>query len=216
MLTIKDRDKSPGTKVGGIAVIDLPKPKHSGEHSIEEVLLKRRSVRSYADEPLSLGDISQLLWAAQGLTGNEGKRTAPSAGAIYPLSIYLVAANVNDLPAAVYRYDSVCHSLIRIEEGDKRKQLYGAALMQGALRHCAAILVFAADYRPVMMKYFEKAKRYVHMEVGHAAQNVCLQAVSLGIGTVMMGAFLSTAVKKVIQLRANEEPLYLMPLGKPQ
>jgi SagB-type dehydrogenase family enzyme len=196
------------------AIIDLPKPRYFGDHSIEEVLLKRRSVRSYKDEPLQLQDVSQLLWAAQGITGTEGERTAPSAGALYPLSIYLGAANINGLPAAIYRYDPTNHTLIQIAEGDTRKKLCAAALMQGAVRHCAAILIFAADYRHVVMKYFDKAKGYVHMEVGHAAQNVFLQAVSLGIGTVTMGAFLNGPVKKILHLPKHEEALYLMPLGK--
>lgn len=216
MLTVKNRGKKSAERKADEAktVVDLSKPKYFGEYSIEEVLLKRRSIRNFRDEPLQLKDVSQLLWAAQGLTDKEGKRTAPSAGAIYPLSIYLAAANVNELSPGVYRYDPVTHRLALIEEGDKRKLLYTAALMQGALRHCAAILVFTADYTPVIIKYFEKAKRYVYMEVGHAAQNVFLQAVSLDLGTVPMGAFLNGAVKKILRLPKNEEPLYLMPVGK--
>ena len=196
------------------SVIHLPKPNYSGKLSLEEALLRRRSVRSYENEALQLSEVGQLLWAAQGITSEDKKRTAPSAGALYPLKIYLANAHVEGLMAGVYQYDPVEHSLLKICEGDKRKQLSIAALMQNSIRHCAAALIFAADYRYVLKKYFEKGKRYVYMEAGHAAQNVFLQAVPLHIGTVTMGAFLDGPVKKILQLPKKEEVLYLMPVGR--
>jgi len=196
------------------SVIHLPKPNYSGELSLEEALLQRRSIRSYENEALQLSEVGQLLWAAQGITTEDKKRTAPSAGALYPLKIYLATAQVEGLTAGVYQYDPIDHSLLKICEGDKRKQLSIAALMQNSIRHCAAALIFAANYRHVLQKYFEKGKRYVHMEAGHAAQNVCLQAVPLHIGTVTMGAFLDGPVKKILQLPKKEEVLYLMPVGR--
>ena len=216
MFAIKNsRRKTQSESVGEtISFVRLPEPAYSGELSIEEVLLKRRSARSYKDEPLRLKEISQLLWAAQGITDNESKRTAPSAGAIYPLEIYLASSNVEGLSPGIYHYDPVDHSLLRIGDGDKRKQLSSAALMQSSVRHCAAVLIFAADYRHVISKYFAKGKRFVYMEAGHAAQNVFLQAVPLHIGTVTIGAFLDGAVKKILHLPRNEETLYLMPIGR--
>jgi SagB-type dehydrogenase family enzyme len=216
MFTLKNlkRRSKEGHVEKAKSIVYLPKPEYFGEYSVEEALSKRRSVRNYKDESVRLKDISQLLWAAQGITGDESKRTAPSAGALYPLQIYLVSANVEGLSEGVYHYDPENQTLSQIAEGDKRKQLSAAALMQGSIRHCAAVLIFAADFKRVTSKYFEKGRRYVYMETGHAAQNVFLQAVSLHIGTVTMGAFLDGPVKKILHLPRNQETLYLMPVGK--
>jgi len=196
------------------SIVVLPKPLLLGELSIEEALWKRRSVRNYKTESLQLKEISQLLWAAQGITEDEGKRTAPSAGALYPLEVYLVTGNVDNLVSGVYHYRPRDQSLQQIAEGDKRKQLSGAALMQGSIRDCSAIIVFAADFHRTTKKYFEKGKNYVYIEVGHTAQNVLLQATSLHIGAVTVGAFIQSLAKKILQLPKNEDPLYLLPLGK--
>ncbi len=196
------------------SIVVLPKPLHSGEVSIEEALWKRRSVRNYKTESLQLEEISQLLWAAQGVTGDEDKKTTPSAGALYPLEIYIMTANVKGLSPGVYHYLPGDHALLQIAEGDKRIQLSAAALMQAVFRHCAAVLIFAANYNRSTNKYFERGKRYVHIETGHSAQNVFLQAVPLQIGSVTVGAFADRLVKKILELPENEEPIYLMPLGK--
>jgi SagB-type dehydrogenase family enzyme len=196
-------------------IISLPEPAYKSGTSVEEALLKRRSVRDYKKEPLQLKEISQLLWAAQGITSaEEGGRTAPSAGALYPLELYVVIGNINTLTPGVYHYRPPDHSLERIADGDKRKLLSAAALMQGAVNKNACVIVIAADYKRTTGKYFERGKRYVHMEAGHAAQNIYLQAVSLNIGTVVIGAFTDSLVKQIIHLPKNEEPLYLMPVGK--
>lgn len=195
--------------------IKLPDPVYKGSVSIEEVLQQRRSVRAYKNEPLGLKDISQLLWAAQGITAPEdGGRTAPSAGALYPLELYLVTGNVDSLSPGVYHYQPVGHILQQIAEGDKRGALTAASHMQGAINRSAAVIVIAAEYRRTTRKYSERGIRYVHMEAGHAAQNICLQAVSLKIGTVTMGAFKDSLVKQILNLPLNEEPLYLLPVGK--
>jgi SagB-type dehydrogenase family enzyme len=196
------------------STISLPKPNHSGEVSIEEALSKRRSVRDYKNEALQLKEISQLLWAAQGITGEEGKRTAPSAGAFYPLEIYLVAATIDGLVPGIYHYRPADHSLQKIAEGDKRRQLSAAALMQGSVRHCAAIIVFAAHFNRITKKYFERGKYYGYIETGHAAQNILLQAIPLRVGVVTVGAFIEGVAKKILHLPGNENPLYLLPLGK--
>lgn len=199
--------KRPGT-------VRLPQPRYDSRYSIERALNERRSVRNYANEALSLFEVSQLLWAAQGITEPAGYRTAPSAGALYPLEIYLVAGSVRDLPAGVYRYAPGAHELRRTDEGDVRHLLARAALRQGAVRHAPAVLVFCAEYRRTTVKYGQRGVRYVFMEIGHASQNVCLQAAALGLGSVTIGAFDDRDVKKILKCPDEEEVLYLMPVGR--
>lgn len=194
--------------------IKLPKPRLKSETSIEEALYQRRSVREYRKEPLALATVGQLLWAAQGVTSNEGGRTAPSAGALYPLEVYLVSGAIEGIPAGVYHYQPAGHRLERVATGDKRKLLGAAAGRQSAGSHAAAVLVITAVYERTRVKYGDRAARYVAMEAGHAAQNVYLQAVALNTATVVIGAFSDGLVKRVLSLPENEEPLYLMPLGK--
>lgn len=194
--------------------IKLPQPNFKSSTSIEEAMLKRRSVRYFSDKPLTLAEISQLLWSAQGITNTkEGLRTAPSAGALYPLEVYVVAGKVENLETGIYKYKPQTHELIKIVDGDKRTELYNAALQQSSIQTAPANLVFAAVYERTSRKYKDRAERYVHIEIGHAAQNVCLQAVSLGLGTVTIGAFYDDKVKKAMHLPKNEEPLYIMPIG---
>lgn len=196
-------------------MIKLPKPSYESKISIEKALLERRSVRDYKDAALQLSEISQLLWSAQGITEKrDGKRTAPSAGATYPLEVYVVAGNVNELPCGIYKYIPQEHGLLKIMEGDKRAELCNAAFGQSSVRDAPAVLIFFAIYGRTTHRYGERGTRYVHMEVGHAGQNVHLQAVSLGLGTVVIGAFSDKQVKRVINLPKEEEPLYLMPVGK--
>jgi len=194
--------------------IKLPEPKYDGKVCVERALLERRSVRDYVNEPLSLSEVSQLLWAAQGLTDPAGYRTAPSAGALYPLEVYLVAGKVASLSAGVYRYRPRGHELVAVAEGDKRPELCAAALGQTALRQAPVTVVLAAIYGRTTRKYRERGIRYVHMEAGHVAQNIGLQAVSLDLGSLVIGAFGDAEVKKVMVLPEEEEPLYLIPIGK--
>lgn len=194
--------------------IKLPDPRYDSNTSIERALLKRRSVRDYSDTPLSLREISQILWAAQGITDARGLRTAPSAGALYPLEIYVVAGNVTGLPAGIYKYRPHNHELTTIVQGDKRINIGNAALNQPSIKKAAAVIVFSAIYERTTVKYGERGIRYVHMEVGHAAQNLCLQAVSLGLGTVVIGAFDDSKMKQTMNMEDKEYPLYLIPVGK--
>lgn len=196
--------------------VKLPTPDIKGEYSVEETLLERRSVRSYLDEPLELESVSQLLWAAQGITQElRGLRTAPSAGATYPLEIYLAAGKVNNLQSGLYRYVPDGHSLVLTKGRDLRRELAEAALGQDHVRNAPAIIIIAADYSRTAQRYGERAERYVHMEVGHAGQNICLQAIGCGLGTVIVGAFYDGRVKEVLGLPENEDPLSLIPVGKP-
>ena len=192
----------------------LPEPRHDSNVSLEQTLLQRRSIRSYRDEPLTLEEVSQLLWAAQGITGPAGVRSAPSAGALYPLELYLVAGNVQNLPPAVYRYEPDGHRLVKIADGDRRAGLAEAALGQGSVKQAAAAFVFSAVYERTTGKYGDRGIRYVDMEAGHAAQNLCLEAVALGLGAVTIGAFEDEAVSRLLNLPGNEQPLCIIPVGK--
>jgi len=197
-------------------VVELPTPRVVGEQSLESALDVRRSIRDYTGAPLSLEEVSQLLWAAQGVTDTNGGRTAPSAGALYPLEVYVVAGNVTSLDAGVYRYRPHGHTIEVHVHGDMRTGLARAALGQDCVSEGAAVLVFAAVYDRTKRKYRERGTRYVHMEVGHAAQNVCLQATVLGLGAVPVGAFDDAAVHKTLKLPRSEKVLYLVPVGKPE
>ena len=194
--------------------ISLPQPEASGEISVEEALRRRRSVREFARGELNLRDVSQLLWAAQGVTARHGYRTAPSAGALYPLEIYVVAGNVEGLSPGVYRYRPAVHELILVVSDDRRKALARAALAQSWVRRTPAVIVLAAVYERTTRKYGKRGRRYVHIEVGHAAQNIYLQAVARDLGTVMVGAFDGEEVQDVLKLPDDHEPLGLMPVGK--
>ena len=191
----------------------LPPPRHEGDTSVEEALQERRSIREYGPKPLTLGQVGQLLWAAQGISDGQGHRTAPSAGALYPLEAYLVAGNVEGLDAGVYHYRSRSHTLSRVLSGDLRQALYRAALEQRAVRDAPAIIVLTAIYERTTGKYGERGLQYVHMEVGAAAENFYLQAAALRLGTVFIGAFHDDQIQEVLQLAGDEMPLALLPVG---
>lgn len=194
----------------------LPPPELRGELSLEETLLKRRSVRRYLDEPLELKWVSQLLWAAQGITlESEGYRTAPSAGGTFPIEIYIAAGKVSELQPGLYRYVPSSHSLVKTGDADLRIDLADAALGQGQVRNAPAVIIVAADYARSSSQYGKRSTRYTHMEAGHVGQNISLQAITYGLGTVMVGAFDDDKVKRVLNLPRNEDPLYLIPVGKP-
>ena len=195
-------------------VIKLPEPSYDSEVSLEQSLLNRRSIRSYTGEPLTLQEVSQLLWAAQGLTDPGGLRAAPSAGALYPLELYLVAGDGEDLTAGVYRYQPDGHQLVKTLDGDMRAELAEAALGQAWVKEGAVSIVFTAVYERTTVKYGDRGVRYVHMEAGHAAQNLCLQATALGLGAVTVGAFHDEEVTRLLNLPADEQPLYIIPVGR--
>jgi SagB-type dehydrogenase family enzyme len=195
--------------------IKLPEPTVDGDVSLEQALLSRRSIREYRDQPLELEEVSQLLWAAQGVTDrSRGFRTAPSAGALYPLELYIVVGNVHGIPEGVYRYEPDAHELAKVGQRDVRDELSHAALEQSWVREGAAVVVFSAVYERTTSKYGQRGVRYVDMEVGHAAQNVCLQAAALDLGTVVVGAFQDDQVRQIMGMPDAEDPLYLMPVGR--
>lgn len=198
--------------------VKLPAPLTKGALSLEECMAKRRSLRYFADKPLELAQISQILWAAQGITdARRDFRTAPSAGATYPLEIYLVAGKggMEGLEEGIYKYVPAHHSLKFMRSGEFRDELARNALNQRFISRSPASLVLCGVYERTSWHYGKRARRYVHMEIGHAGQNIYLQAESLGLGTVAVGAFNDEMVGKLLGLEKDENPLYIMPLGTP-
>jgi SagB-type dehydrogenase family enzyme len=213
----------PETRANG-PLVDLHPPRIEGAVSVEETLQNRRSIRSYTKEPLTLAEVSQLLWAAYGITKTfesppdfirGGLRAAPSAGARFPLDLYLAAFDVKDLPAGIYLYKSETHQLMRVVEGDKRSEVSEAAFDQSHFETASAAIIYSAVFERTMVKYGQRGReRYVCMDLGHSAENVYLQAYALKIGTCAIGAFTDLWLKKVCKMTRAEEPLYIMPLGK--
>lgn len=193
--------------------IDLPEPVLKGPVSLEEALLERRSLREYSSEALKLADIGQLLWAAQGITDSGFYRTAPSAGALYPLEVFLIAGNISGLDPGVYRYQPKSHSLVMHMPDDVRKTLYKAALNQESIKSAPCVIVITGVMERTRSKYGSRAERYVYMEAGHAAQNLLLQSTALDLAGVVIGAFEDTATANALKLK-KEVPLYLIPIGK--
>ena len=194
--------------------IKLPDPELTGEQSVESLLQQRRSVRSYQKLSLNLAEVGQLLWSAQGVSDAQGLRTAPSAGALYPLKLFVVVGDVNELSPGIYQYIPEQHSLLKTADGDLRKSLQEVALDQSCIGDAAVIFVFTAIYRRTTWKYGDRGVRYVHMEVGHAGQNLFLQAEALHLGTVVVGAFNDDEVREVLKLDSDIQPLSLMPVGR--
>jgi SagB-type dehydrogenase family enzyme len=189
----------------------LPDPRIDGPLSLEAALQSRRSVRAFTTENLSLDEISQLLWAAQGITDPHGYRTAPSAGALYPLELYLI------MDEGLFHYQIQTHTLAQLREEDLREKVFAAALHQEAIRHAPVTIVITAVYARIEVKYGRaRGPRYVHIEVGHAAQNILLQSVALGLGAVPIGAFEDERIQSVLGLPADHMPLYLIPIGHPR
>ncbi len=194
-------------KSGGEA-FTLPPPRYDSAVSVEKALLERRSIRSYKEEPLTLNELSQILWAAQGITEpKRGLRTAPSPRAVYLLEVYVLPGNVTNLPMGLYRYQPQGHELIKIADGDKKAELFKAA-GQAAIKNAPAALVITG--------LSEKTQNpaWMYFEAGHAAENVYLQAVSLKLGTVAMAGFKEDEVRKALNFSEKERVLYIMPIGK--
>ena len=194
--------------------ITLPQPNFKGGISVEKALKERRSIRKFSESPLTLFEVSQILWSAQGTTYNNRYRTAPSAGALYPLELFLLAGKIHDLEPGVYKYLPSTLQLALMDKEDKRPELASAALGQSWVRKNAALLVIAAVEERTTVKYGSRGIRYVHIEVGHAAQNVFLQVQSLGLGAAVVGAFDDERSRKILNLPADHHILYLMPIGR--
>ncbi len=213
---IISRSKS-GYRISNTAIVKLPSPRHKSEVSLEEAIFKRKSIRTYKDEPLTLKEVSQLLWAAggasiDGITG--ATRTYPSAGGIYPLEIYLIVGKVEGLSPGIYRYKWQEHTIELIKKGDLRQKLMRASLGQKMIADAPISIAITAIYSRTIRRYGRRGEiRYVPMDAGGAGQNVHLQAEALGLGAVIIGAFRDEAVKGILMVQ-EEEPLYIIPVGR--
>ncbi len=195
---------------------NLPDPITDGEVSLERTITQRRSRRFFSGDALTIEQAGQMLWSAQGITGDEGRlRASPSAGATYPLEVFIAVGDntVEGLDAGIYLYRPQNHQLDMTAEGDARSNLAGAALNQHFIAAAPMVIIIAADYDRTASRYGERAERYVHMEVGHAGGNIYLQAEALNLGTVAVGAFNDSEVAEVINLPGNLDALYIMPVG---
>jgi len=192
--------------------ITLPKPRTSGAMSLESAIAQRRSVRRYTPEDLTLEQIGQLLWAAQGITSNRDVlRAAPSAGGRHPLVFYVCRAD------GVWRYHPTTHTLTRHLEQDVREKVAAAAWKQDFIAEAPCVFAVSAAFERTTQRYGERGQaRYVPMDAGHAAENLLLQAVALGLGGVPVGAFEDAAVKEALALPRSEEPMYILPVGHPR
>ena len=190
--------------------ISLPKPTLKGEMTLEEAIARRRSVRDFTHHPLSMAQIGRLLWAAEGITGRASYlRAHPSAGALHPLELYLAGAD------GIFHYRPKGHQMRLVRPGDNRKALARAAYGQSFVAEAANVIAITAVYARTTGKYGDRGRtRYVPMDAAHAAQNVLLQAVALGLGAVPVGAFDDEEVRAVLGAPRNEVPLYLIPVGK--
>lgn len=196
-------------------IIQLPDPQLSGNAPLEEAILHRRSTRSYTADSLSLQEIGQLLWAAQGITdAHRGLRAAPSAGALYPLEVYVVSTKVNELPVGLYHYNPKDHALGIISRENLNPALAKSALSQPTILQAPVVFIITGVYDRTTAKYGERGIRYVHLEAGHAAENICLEATGLKLGIVTAGAFRDNEVSETLNLPKDETPLYLLPVGR--
>lgn len=198
--------------------LHLPSPVTKGIMSLEEAITRRRSVRRFSGEPISQSQLSQILWAAQGVTDmHSGDRAVPSAGATYPLEVLVVCGSnsIEGITDGVYRYNPESHSLTPHRKGDLRLELARAALGQEYVFQAPVDIVICAVYERTTMKYGARGERYVHIEVGHAGQNIYLQATAIGLATVAIGAFRDEQVRELLRLEKRIMPIYIMPVGKP-
>jgi SagB-type dehydrogenase family enzyme len=201
--------------VSAAELIRLPQPSLKGSMSVEEALQKRRTVRLFASRALDQKQLSQLLWATQGITDPRGYRTAASAGATYPLEIYLVAGErgVAGLAPGLYRYRPENHALELTLKGDLRAEVAKACLTQSWMADAPVMVVFAAEFKRCTARYGNRGVMYTHMEVGHAGQSLFLQAEALGMGAGIVGAFIDKALSQALKLPREHEPLIVMPVG---
>jgi SagB-type dehydrogenase family enzyme len=192
-------------------VVELPSPRRKGQLSLEECILRRRSIRSYLRDELSLEEISQLCWSAQGITGlRDPYRAAPSAGATLPLELYLVKSD------GLFKYVAQGHRLLMLSGEDLRRKLAEVALAQDVVARVPVDFVITVVWERITGRYGQRGEMYAYEEAGHAAQNIHLQAVALGLGSVPVGAFSDAGVKQVLSLAKGEAPVYIIPVGHPK
>jgi len=195
--------------------IKLPAPVTESKTSIEKAIKERRSIRKYRNIALSINELSQLLWAGQGITDSFNKyRSYPSAGALFPLELYVAINKVEKIEKGLYYYDPFKHVLIKKSDKDIIPEITQAALNQQFINESAIVLIYTAIKSRSTSRYGERGLRYIYMEAGHAAQNIYLQAVSLNLGVVVIGAFIDKEISKILNLKDDEIPVYIIPVGK--
>lgn len=196
--------------------LSIPAPAQEGAMSLEEAISRRKSIRDYTAEPISISQLSQILWSAQGVT-HDGLRSAPSAGALYPLEIYAIVkeGGVTGLQSGIYHYRPSDHTLLLTKAGDHSQELQSAALDQEAIGNAAATIVITAVFERTTARYGQRGVQYVFQESGHAAQNIYLQCTAMNLGSVVIGAFDENGVRTVLGAKSNERPVYVQPIGVP-
>jgi len=197
----------------GQKTFSLPPAALDGKISLEKAMQKRRTVRELGRGRISLNQISQILWAAQGITNSEGFRTSPSAGALFPLEVRIVNGNVQGIPAGTFRYSPEKNELVQESDTDIRRELAIAALDQAWINENSVLVVISAVVARCSIKYGERGLRYCFLEAGHAAQNILLQAAAMDLETGLVGAFDDSLVQKLINMETGEQPIYLIPIG---
>lgn len=196
--------------------VALPMPPEEDGAQFMAVVRARRSQRDYRDEPLSLAELGQLLFAAQGITYPPGElRAAPSAGALYPIELYVLAHRVTDLEQGAYHYAVPSHELELVRVGDLREAISAAALGQSFIGEANVSFILSAIFQRTRWKYRERTYRYVLLEAGHIAQNLCLAATALGLGACPVGAFFDDDLNALLELDGRDEAtLYIVAVGK--
>jgi SagB-type dehydrogenase family enzyme len=188
--------------------VALPEPQRRGPVSVQEAIQARRSIRQFDPAPLRLDDIGQLLWSAQGVTSPDGRRAAPSAGASYPLELYATCEQ------GLFHYLPSEHALVKVLAEDVRAALAREGRADAFVARAPVTVAFAAVYERTTRRYGDRGIRYVHIDLGHAAENLHLQAEALGLASVALGAFSDAAVARVLHLPADQKPVYLIPVGR--
>ncbi len=199
----------------GNTIIQLPEGAGDSGVTLAQAIDQRRSIRTFTEDSLTLPELARILHSAGGITSERGFRAAPSAGATFPLSIFVVAENVDGLVPGIYRFYPLDNSLMTLKIGNFLRDLSNAALGQRCISNAPAAIVITADYSITTSVYGDRGVMYVHMEAGHVSQNIYLQCTALELGTVAVGAFTDSEVTEVLSLEPSEIPLYIMPVGRP-
>ena len=213
--------KSVYTNRNIISITSLPSPVLTGNISVEEAIQNRRSVRTFSNESITIGNLSQILWAAQGITDNQSSlRAAPSAGQVYPLEIYIIIGNngVSGLENGVYHYVPSNNTLEKLLNGDLRSDLSGIANGQPWVKQAPIDILITGNYLKMVDKYGDKdlSTRFVDLEAGHVGENIYLESESLGLVTVSLGSFNEKQLVQLLNIPNNETPIYIFPVGHPK
>ncbi|MFX1580504.1 MAG: SagB/ThcOx family dehydrogenase [Promethearchaeota archaeon] len=200
--------------------IDLPPPVVQGGPGLWETIRTRRSIRAYTPEPIKLEELSQILWAAQGITASIGEhrlRTAPSAGALYPIETYLLVNRVEGLKPGLYHFDVETYQLDILKFGDFSKEVTAGALDQKIAERASVVFFWSAIFQRSKWKYLQRAYRYIFLDAAHIAQNLALAAEGLGLGSCQIGALYDDFLNELLDLNIIEESvIYLSSVGKPR